>query len=209
MRRLMARLLVAAVALACGACASSAFDTTWKSPDARPLHLREQKIAAVFVSRDPLLRRKAEDAMAREISRRGAIGIAAYTFLSDADVRDAEFARRKAEETGCAAAAVMRIIGRETVYRRHPPVVVWTRPPYRRIWGDYWGWGWGTVWAPGYLTEDRVLKVETLLYLLENDELVWAGVSRTFEPFRIEDFVSEMAVAVSEELADEGLTRGE
>ena len=84
-------------------------------------------------------------------------------------------------------------------------MIVWARPPYRRIWGDYWGWGWGTVWAPGYLREERIVKVETLVYSLEDDQLVWAGVSRTLEPLRIESFIAELAVAVSEEMARNGL----
>jgi hypothetical protein len=143
MKRFGTYVFLAACALASAACATTAFDTTWKSPDAKPLHLRGRKVAAVFVSRDPMLRRIAEDAMASEITARGAIGVAAYTFLSDSEVRDPDVARPKAEELGCAAAAVMRIVGRETVYRHEPPVVIWVRPPYRRIWRDYWGWGLG------------------------------------------------------------------
>jgi hypothetical protein len=206
MKRLCLHLLLAAFALAIVACATTSFDTTWKSPEAKPLHLRGRKIAAVFISRDPLLRRLAEDAMVREIQDRGAVGVAAYTFLSDADVREPEVPRAKAQELGCAAAAVMRVVGRETVYRRHePPPVIWVRPPYRRIWRDYWGWGWGTVWAPGYLREDRIVKIETLVYSLDDDELVWAGVTHTFEPFRIEELIAEMAEDVVEEMSDAGL----
>jgi hypothetical protein len=198
--------LLAACALACFACATATFDTTWKSPDARPLHLRNRKVVALFVSRDPLLRRLAEDAMAKEISARGAIGVAAYTFLSDSEIRDRDAARAKAEALGFAAAAVMRVAGEETIYRTVPPRrIVWAHPPYPRFWGGYWGWGWGAVWAPGYLREEKIVKIETLIYSLENDELVWAGVSRTFEPMRIESYIAEMAVAVSEEMAKAGL----
>lgn len=206
MKRFAMQLLVAACALACSACATTAFESTWQSPDAKPLQLRGRKVAAVFVSRDPMLRRVAEDAMAREIVARGAMGVAAYTFLSDSEVRDREAAQAKATSLGFAAAAVMRVVGRETQYVHEPPrVVIWNRPPYRGIWRDYWGWGWGTVWEPGYLREERILKVETLVYSLEDDQLVWAGVSRTFEPLRIEDFIAELAAAVSEEMARDGL----
>jgi hypothetical protein len=201
--------LLVVAALACFGCATSAFQSTWKSPDAKPLQLRDRKVAAVFVSRDPLLRRLAEDAMAREITDRGAVGVAAYTFLSDSEIRDRDTAQAKAASLGFAAAAVMRVVGSETLYRHRPAhVSVWVHPPYRRIWGDYWGWGWGSVWAPGYLREERIVKVETLIYSLDDDELVWAGVSRTFEPLRIEHFVADLAVEVSEELAREGLIAG-
>ncbi len=209
MKRLTMHSLLAVAALACFGCATTAFQSTWKSPDAQPLQLRDRKVAAVFVSRDPLLRRLAEDAMAKEITARGAVGVAAYTFLSDSEIRDREAAQNKAATLGFAAAAVMRVVGSETQYRHEPPpVVIWAHPPYRRFWRDYWGWGWGTVWAPGYLREERIVKVETLIYSLEDDQLVWAGVSRTFEPLRIESFIAELAVAVSEQLARDGLIAG-
>ncbi len=207
MKRLAIHSLVAACVLACVACATSTFDTTWKNPNAGPLHLKDRKVVAVFVGRDPLLRRLAEDAMATEISARGAIGVAAYTFLSDSEIRDRDAARAEAESLGFAAAAVMRVVGEETIYRTVPPrAAVWVHPPYHRFWGDYWGWGWATVWTPGYLREERILKIETLIYSLEDDQLVWAGVSTTFEPIRIERFIADMAVAVSEEMAKAGLS---
>lgn len=65
MKRFASQLLLAVCALACSACASTAFESTWKSPDAKPLQLRDRKVAAVFVSRDPMLRRLAEE-MARD-----------------------------------------------------------------------------------------------------------------------------------------------
>jgi hypothetical protein len=205
MKRIVSQLLLAVCVLACSACATTAFESTWKSPAAKPLRLRDRKVVAVFVSRDPLLRRRAEDAMAWQITARGAVGVASYTFLSDSEVRDQETAQAKAARLGFAAAAVMRVVGRETQYLHEPHVIIWARPPYGRIWGDYWRWGWGTVWEPGYLREERAVNVETLVYSLEDDQLVWAGVSRTFEPLRIESFIAELALAVSEQMARDGL----
>lgn len=207
MNKRQVAMLFAVAALACS-CATTEFQSTWRNPAAQPLQLRGRKVVAVFVSRDPVLRRRAEDAMAREISARGAEGVPSYTFLSDREVGNRDAARAKAQELGFAAATVMRVVGSQTVYT-HVPAPIWAGPPYRRFWGGYWGWGWGAVWAPGYLSVDRIVKVETLIYSLDDDDLIWAGVSRTFDPGRIESFISELAVAVSERLAEERLiTRG-
>ena len=209
MRHMMKRSLLAVCALASFACATTTLQTTWKSPDAQPLHLRDRKVVAMFVSREPLLRRLAEDAMVKEITARGAIGVTAYSFLSDAEIKDPDAARVKADALGFAAAVVMRVVGSETHYRRVAPYpVVWVGPRYRNLWGGYWGWGWGTVWAPGYLREERIVKVETLIYSLDDDQLVWAAVSSTFEPMHIESFIAELAVAVSERMAKDGLIAG-
>ena len=195
--------LIAVAALGCGSMTS--FHSTWKNPDAQPLQLNGRKVVTVFISRDPLLRRHAEEAMARELASRGSDAVPSYTFLSDSDVRDRDLARARAESRGFNAAIVMRVVGQETYYTRVPGNVIWVGPTYRRFWGGYWGWGWGTVWDPGYLSLDRVVKVETLVYSLEQDQLIWAGESRTFDPGRIDAFVEELTSAVCNRMTRAGL----
>lgn len=197
-------MLLALVGAACLSCSTTTFQSTWRNPEAQPLQLANRKVAAVFITRDGVLRRRAEDAMAREITARGAEGVPAYTFLTDAEIKDPEAAKAKASSLGFSGAAVMRVVGSHTVYRRTTGLV-WIGAPYHHLWGGYWGWGWGTIWSPGYPSVERIVKVETLVYSLEQDQLVWAGVSRTFDPGHIEDFISELAVAVSEQLKKEGL----
>jgi hypothetical protein len=185
-------------------CASTTFVSTWRSPDARPLRLTGKKVVAVFMSRRPAVRRRAEDAMAREISAHGAQGVPSYTVLSDEEIKDKEATKAKLEGLGFSGAVVMRVVGRETEVS-YEPGVVWVGPHYRHFWGGYWVWGWGTVWDPGYLREDKIVKVETLVYSFEQDELVWAGVSKTLNPDRIEDFVSDLAKAISDQMEKDGL----
>src|ERR1700693_4555351 len=142
--------ILAALALSPLACSTTTFESTWRSPEARPLQLEGQKVVGLFLAKSPARRRRAEDAMAREISARGAQGVPAYTVLSDEEVKDQETARAKLEKLGFGGVVVMRVVGRETQYS-YEPGVVWARPYYRHFWGGggYWGWGWGTVWGPG------------------------------------------------------------
>ena len=199
------RLLAAASMLLGAACATTTFESTWRNPDAQPLRLADRKVVTVFISHDPLMRRRAEDAMAREVTRRGAYGVPAYTFLSDTEVLDRDVAKAKTEARGFAGAVVMRVVGSERIYLHPYADVVWVGPEYRRFWAGYWGWGWRGAWQPGYLSVSRIVKVETLVYSLDQDQLVWGGVSRTVEPERIEDFIAELATAVTKEMAGDGL----
>ena len=198
--------VLAALALAPLACSTTTFDSTWRSPEAKPLQLEGQKVVGLFLARSPARRRRAEDAMAREISARGAQGVPAYTVLSDEEVKDQETARAKLESLGFGGVVVMRVVGRETQYS-YEPGVVWGRPYYRHFWGGYWRWGWDTVYEPAYLQADKVVKVETLVYSLVQDQLVWAGVSRTVDPSHIEDFISELAQAVTNQMEKDGLLK--
>jgi hypothetical protein len=199
----LTRFVTAAVALATFACSTTTFQSTWRAPDARPLRLSGKKVVGVFVGNNQTLRRRAEDAMAREISARGAQGVPAYTVLTDEEVKDREAAKAKLEQLGFSGAVVMRVVGKETQYTYEP--AYWSRPYYRRFWGGYWGWGWGTVYQPGYLVADKIVTVETLVYSLEQDLLVWAGVSKTVDPSQIDPFISELAAAVTKQMEKDGL----
>ena len=202
-KHLAIHVLAAVAALVSFACVTTTFESSWKAPDAQPLRLSGQKVAAVFVSRNPSVRRRAEDAMAREITARGARGVPSYRVLSEERVRDIDYAKDVFQREGFAGVVTMRITGTETQYSYEP--AYWAGPHYAHYWGGYWGWGWGTVYEPGYLTADKIVSVETLVYSLNQDKLVWAGRSKTIDPQHIDDFVNELAKAVSERMQKDGV----
>lgn len=201
--RAITRSLAFLATLAFSGCATTVFQSTWHASDAAPLRFRGEKVVALFVSKNTSTRHIAEDALAREITARGAIGVPAYTVLSDEEIRDREAAKEKLRGMSFAGGVVMRVVGTETQYTYEPGI--WARPYYRSFWGGYWGWGWGRVYEPGYLVADRVVSVETLVYSLKQDRLVWAGVSRTVDPSRIDSFVGELAEKVTEQMRKDGL----
>ena len=77
-------------------------------------------------------------------------------------------------------------------------------PYYRGFWG-YYSYGWPSVYDPGYLSNDTIVSVETNLYSLTGDSLVWSGVTQTFNPQDVADTIDEIVDAVSGELRREGL----
>jgi hypothetical protein len=80
-----------------------------------------------------------------------------------------------------------------------------TYPPYYGGFYGFYGYGWGYAYSPGYLSTDTIVSVETNLYDLEEDELVWAGVTETFNPSAVNDMVNEIADAVTDNLRQRGL----
>ena len=186
------------------ACTTTTFQSTWRAPEAKPLQIQGAKVVGVFLSKSAAVRHKGEDAMARELTARGAQGVPAYTILTDDEAKDPEAAKAKLDSLGFAGAVVMRVVGRETDVHYAP--AVWVGPRYHHFWG-YWRWGWGSVWEPQYLAVDKVVKVETLVYSITQDELVWAGVSKTVDPRHVDDLVSDLAKAVADQLAKAGLLK--
>jgi len=200
----LARWIVALACVLSFSCSTTEFVSTWRSPTAQPLRLAGTKVVAVFMSKNESIRRHAEDAMAREITKRGAQGVASYTVIDERLIRDEKFARSAFERLGFAGSVVMRVVGSQTQVYYQPSY--WTAYPYYgHFWGGYWGWGWGSVYAPGYLETEKVVSVETLIYSLRQDQLVWAGVSRTVDPSNLDSFIEELAGAITDQMKSDGL----
>ena len=202
--RHVAVVLVLALALTgLAGCATTVFDSTWRAPDARPVALGGKKIAAVFMTRNPVHRHVAEDALAAEITKRGGIGIPSYSLLSDENPADADSARKLLAHSGVDGVITMRVVSRDKVETWVP--TAWASQPHYGTWSGYWGRGWREVYEPGYLQTDTIVSVETLVYSFVQDKLLWAGMSETMNPSRADELVRELADKVASQMEKEGL----
>jgi hypothetical protein len=199
--------LVSAAALTLLACATATFHSTWKNPVAGSSSLRGKRVAALVLSEEEELRFAAEDALAREITARGAVGVPAYTILPKGLVRNAEKAREllaKADVEGVVAL-------RPRAWDESPTADLrryWGSPRYASFWGPgFWGWGRGWDGADdAYLGgADTILVVETLVYALPRNALVWASQSATMNPSEIGPFIRKHCSKVGAELEKQGL----
>ena len=196
--------LAAATALV-AACATTTFHSTFKAPEATPLNFKGKKVAALIVSKEEGVRYGAEDALAREITAMGAVGLPAYNLIPKELVRDRDKAKEFLEKAGVAGVVAMRVVGKE---QEVSSSAYWGSPYYGSFWGaGYYSWGWSGVYDPGYLHADTVVSVETLVYSLAQDKLVWAGVSRTTNPDQVKAFVKELAAGAAAELKKQGLIK--
>jgi hypothetical protein len=198
-RNLTKAALLAAVAAALAACASTSLQSTWKNPAAAPLNLKGKKVVALVVIDEEALRYAAEDEAAREITVHGGVGVPAYTLLPQAQIRDKERARAIFEKEGIEAVVVVRPVAKEKALSGS----FWGSPGYSSFWGPgFWGGGFG---GDGYLRTDTILIVETLVYSLQQSKLVWASQSQTMNPTQVGSFVRELGKTLGTEMEKQGL----
>jgi len=172
-------------------CASTEMTSTWTDPSAKGAAL--SKIAVVALTKDPGLRRMAEDTTASKLA--GAAAIPSYQILGDTDVKDLEAVKGKFRASGISAVLVMRMTG---VSEQVSEV----GGPYGTFDG-YWGYAAGAVYAPGYLQTDTVVHMVSNLYSLEQNKLLWSGVSQTFDPSSAQGFMTDVSKAVAKSLEKE------
>lgn len=196
-------LLVIAALLAglLGGCASTQITSAWKDPDFSRVPFR--KVLVVFQHADPALRQRMERAMAAEIAN----AVPSHALFSDQDVRDVERVKARVREEGFDSTVIMRLVGveREVSY---VPGRLYAAPAYYRDFWGYWGYGWRSVYEPGYLRSDRVVKVATNVYSVADDKLVWASESETFNPSSLREAVAEVVSVTSKATGEALRTRG-
>jgi hypothetical protein len=193
--------LAAAASFGCAGCASSAFVSSWRAPDAEPLQIEGAKVAVVAMIDQVASRRAAEDAIARELTMRGASGVPMYMIYADEDPTDEPAARAALERDGYTGVVVFRPVGTEQEVVATPTYV---GPAYSVYWGGYYGYGWGMPWY-GEIRTYSVVSVETLVYSLRQNKLVWGGQSTTRDPPNVDRLVHDTAGKVVKELERQGL----
>ncbi len=75
---------------------------------------------------------------------------------------------------------------------------------YGRFAGYYSYW-YPYMYDPGYYTEDEVYFIESNLYDVSTDELVWSAQSKTYNPSGFHPFSKEFAETISARLKKDGL----
>ena len=182
-----------AVALGVVGCATTEMTSTWTDPTARGASM--SRIAVIALSKDPGLRRMAEDTAASQM--RGAQAVPSYQVLGDADLRNREVVKAKLQAQGFQGVLVMRMAG---VTEQVSAV----GGPYGTFDG-YYDWAGAAVYAPGYLETDTVVHVVSNLYSLDQNKLVWSGVSQTFDPSSAKSFMTDVSKAVAKSLENDRL----
>ena len=196
--------LIAVLATATVAVAAPKFTSVWKAPDAQSVTFAGKKVAALVMTSDDSLRISGEEALARELTARGMQGVATYRIAPKEELRDAEHAKPWFERTGVEGVVAMRPVSAEKERTYTPDT--WLMPYYGSLWG-YYGYGWNGVYIPGSVREDTVVVVETLVYSVPKDKLLWAGVSETRNPKQLGKFVEDLVNEAAEEMRKQGLTR--
>jgi hypothetical protein len=176
------------------------FISSWKSPTARPLSVKGAKVAAVVILSDVASRRVADDKLASEISARGGIGVPMYTLVEPSDVGAEPIARDALEKAGVRGVVVLHPSPTET----EPAPKDYTHAPYNAYWDGYYSYGFGSPWDTTPTVQSFV-SVETLVYSLAQNQLVWAGRSKTTNPATLNNLIAEVASATATELTQSAL----
>jgi hypothetical protein len=151
-----------------------------------------------------------ENDLASEAARRG------LKAVKSGDVFKPNFTAENASSKEAVLAKV-RELGLETIFTvvlkrketstRYVPGETYAPAPY---YGGYWGYysnTYGTVYAPGYYVHDKTYYVESNLYEVASEKLLWSVQSEVFNPDNVETVAAEYTTMLLDALDKEGLLR--
>ena len=180
------------------------FTSTWKWMDASTVSFAGKKVAALVISQDDSLRVAGEEALVRELTARGLQGVASYRMAPKEELQKAERAKVWFEKANVEGVVAVRPVSADKVSTYTPGT--WINPYYSTLWG-YYGYGWGSVYIPGRTDRETVVVVESTIYSVPRNQLVWAGVSETRNPKELRQFVEELVKEAVSELQKQGLAK--
>ena len=198
MRSRPTSILALVLVLASGCYHATHLSATWHDPNSRGLHFN--KVVTVFVTTDEGMRRSVEDELVTKFPN----ATASYHIIPNAAGADKETILQHMRAAGFDGAVTMRVtdVSERTTYS---PGSYWG-PSYG--FGPYWGASWAYPYSPyagGYVSTSQIVTIETQIYNLQDDKLVFAARSETADKSKVGSLIRSVMRHINEELKDNGM----
>ena len=201
MKQLISAICITALMVGCGP--STKIVKSWQEPGASiEAKNPSNKIVVLAMVKDETSRRVVEDNLVKRI---GPSAVASYTFLTSDVLQSADENKlaEKLNQDKFTHILMVRLadVEEETSY------VPGTTSGYYGGYGRYYGYGAGFYSTPGYYTTDKNYMIETTLYSVNPDKLLWTGTTKTVNPSKIDNTVNAIAEAVSAKMRTDGFLK--
>lgn len=190
------RALCAGAALALASCASTTMRDSWFDPAVRGAPFA--KVLVVTVGGEPTARRIFEDIVAGKLGSAGIAGVQGYRYLPDGRVSEDEM-KGAVARSGADGLMLVHFRGVRTETEVRTTIVAGPMGP------GWWGWygGWA---AQPEVFQTRIATIETTLFDVATNRLVWTGVTETYDPASFRKEADGLATVIVGAIASHGLT---
>jgi hypothetical protein len=194
--------------MACGS--STSILASYKSPDvSKPVAYKKIFISAL--TSNVSARQTVESELGRYMGTKGIDHVRSLDVFtpdlhtSGAD-KDTGAVMNKIRATGCDGILTVALQKQETETRWVPGS---TYPAYGvgyyGTFGAYYSYGYNSFNSQGYYENDKIYFIETNIYDVKSEKLIWSAQSKTYNPSSLETFLEEYEVAIEGQLVKDGL----
>jgi len=203
MKKIVYVFVVFALSISQFGCGTSAhIEKSWRDPDVTVDVSKLNKVLVVALLNNEANRRNTEDQLSRLLNGKG---VPSYNYLTkDITKEKEESIREKVKDENFDGVVIMRLSDVEKDIQYVPgryPVY------YGRFWGYYWN-AWNAYYDPGYYRTTKKYTVETNVYSLKRDKLIWSGITTSVDPADVDKLMNAAAATVYKEMQKEGFITG-
>jgi hypothetical protein len=181
---------------------------SWRNPEASAKQFH--KILVIGMSDRVEVRANFEDALSAKVARPGIQAIPGNTILlrPEGTAVNLDYIKDQIRSNNIDAVIVSRLVKIDKNITYVPGEAFYPYPYYSTFYG-YYGTVYPVVYSPGYLKEEKKIRIETNFYSTEGPEgqLVWTGMSDTFNPSSSAKAIDSVVKLVVKELEKQQLLK--
>jgi hypothetical protein len=167
------------------------------------------RVLALGLSDKAKIRADFEDALAAQLADTGVETIPGNTILlrPEGTHLDLQYLKTQVRENKLDAVVVSRLIKVDNSVTYVPGTAYVPPPlPYYGTFYGYYGAVYPMVYTPGYLKEEKKVRIETNLYVVSSGEgeLVWTGITDTFNPTDVNKAIDRLVKLVVKQMRSDG-----
>ena len=181
------------VLTSCGPKTKLAMD--WTNPDYGKV--RFKKVVAIAMSKDPIIRRVAEDEFVAKLPG-GTEGVASHTLIPDEQREDVEAVKAILKDAHFDGAVVFSLVSEDMKMEFN------RGNPHYNFW-SYYGWAYPTVHGSSYLMTEMVVRIYSAVYEVENATLVWSALSETTDQGATQKIIDDVVRLVIRNMTRAGM----
>ena len=167
---------------------SSKLIASWRNPSYAPAQ-KFHRVLAMGFSNKMEVRADFEDALAAELTSKGLEAVAGNTILlrPPGTQLDLTYLREQIRANQIEAVVVSRLVKVDKTVTYTPGTAYFVPYPYYNTFYGYYGTLYPVVYSPGYLQEEKKVRVETNVYVTTapDGQLIWTGTTDTFNPSNV------------------------
>ena len=208
------------VAFLVTACSSSYMEGSWSDPGYKG---QIKNVYIVGIAKNELNRRIYEDAFGRNLSSKGVKAVSSYKSLPKDQETNRDVIRQAMTDNGCDSILLTKLIGQRSETVTNPGYVTGGYSSNYRGrggyggrgsyggrggyggWGNYYGRGYDVTYMPSTTTDFVILTIESVLYDLKTEEMIWSAQLETVVEGNIDKMVQAFADRVTKDLKEKGL----
>ncbi len=177
-------------------CATTTITNTWKD---KAYEGKAQKMVVMMLARTQYLRDMFEGQFVAELGKRGNKATQSHKIVPFEELKDKELVKSKIKSTDADTILIARLVGTKTI-ETFEPGAIHGIPLHH----DYWGSFYEIVSVDyGYTGDIEVAYLETNLYDVKTEKLIWSARSKTERSYGEQQLINEFIGIIVKKMASD------